>query len=204
MGLAALLRALRRALPAGAPLTLAYYPDGRQEALLLKHGAHKSVSLMHSMAYDANGPEGHSPMSLAVAALAGGVAAGLPAAKLTLGLPFYGRHSASGDWVTWEDLQQRHALGESDDSAPGEGGGVLHFNGRATIREKVRRAIVAGYGGVMIWEAGQDCRQEAVTRDGRTHGVTCTAGASSSLLVAMSEAIAEAGAAGGARAAAEL
>jgi len=203
-GLAALLRALRRALPAGAPLTLAYYPDGRQEALLLKHGAHRSVDFMHMMTYDANGPAGHSPMSLAEAALAGGVAAGLPAAKLTLGLPFYGRHSASGDWVTWEDLQQRHALGESDDSAPGEGGGVLHFNGRATIREKVRRAIVAGYGGVMIWEAGQDCRQEAVTRDGRTHGVTCTAGASSSLLVAMSEAIAEAGAAGGARAAAEL
>lgn len=194
-GLAQLLRSLRRALPAGAPLTLAYYPDGRQEALLLKHGAHKSVDFMHMMTYDANGPEGHSPMSLAEAGLRGGVGAGLPAAKLTLGLPFYGRHSATGDWVTWEDLQQRHAVAEGDDSAPGEGGGVVHFNGVGTIKEKVRRAVAAGVGGVMIWEAGQDCRQEEVTRGGQTHKVTCTHGAGSSLLVAMTAAIAEGAAA---------
>ena len=153
---------------------------------------------MHMMTYDANGPEGHSPMSLAEAGLRGGLGAGLPAAKLTLGLPFYGRHSATGDWVTWEDLQQRHALAEGDDSAPGEGGsGVVHFNGVGTIKEKVRRAAAAGVGGVMIWEAGQDCRQAEVTRGGQTHKVTCAHGAASSLLVAMTSAIAEGAVAGG-------
>jgi GH18 family chitinase len=129
-------------------------------------------------------------MSLAEAGLKGGAVAGLPAGKLTLGLPFYGRHSATGDWVTWEDLQQKHALKAGDDAAPAEGG-IVHFNGRATIMEKVRRAAAAGVGGVMIWEAGQDCRQEAVTRGGQTHKVTCTAGADSSLLVAMTAAIKE-------------
>ena len=74
---------------------------------------------------------------------------------------------------------------------------MVHFNGVGTIKEKVRRAVAAGVGGVMIWEAGQDCRQEEVTRGGQTHKVTCTHGAGSSLLVAMTAAIAEGAAAAG-------
>jgi GH18 family chitinase len=194
-GLAALLRALRRALPAGAPLTLAYYPDGRQEALLLKHGAHRSVDFMHMMTYDANGPAGHSPMSLAEAALAGGVAAGLPAAQLTLGLPFYGRHSVTGDWTTYEDLVQRHApLAPGVDdvpAAPGSAAGPrISFNGVDMIARKTKMAAEAGWGGVMIWEAGQDCRMRPVTRDGRTHVRTCPgAGSDASLLAAIARAL---------------
>ena len=191
-GLARLLAALRAALPPGAPLTLAYYPDGRQEALLLKHGAHEHVDFMHMMTYDQSGGP-HAPRDFALRAMDGGLAAGLPRGKLTLGLPFYGRSSASGDWTTYEDLVQRHAPLRADaDAAPGsKKGEVVHFNGRATIAQKVRDARARGLGGVMVWEAGQDCRLAAVTRGGQTHGVTCPEGEASSLLFALSAAVAE-------------
>lgn len=192
-GLARLSRDLRAALPAGARLTLAYYPDGRQEAELRASGAWKRVDLMHAMAYDASGPGGHSSMALAEAALAGGAASGLPVGKLTLGLPFYGRHSATGDWTTYEDLVQRHApLAASADAVPAPGGGsaTITFNGVDRISQKTQLALDKGFGGVMIWEVGQDCRLAPVTRDGRTHARTCPgAGGSASLLVAVARTV---------------
>ena len=192
-GLSRLARELRAALPAGAPLTLAYYPDGRQEAELYKSGVWRHVDLMHAMAYDASGGAGgHSPLSLAETALGSAAAAGLPPAKLSLGLPFYGRHSRSGDWTTYEDLVQRHdPLAPSVNAvpAPAPVGGEIAFNGAALIAEKVRLAAAAGWGGVMVWEAGQDCRLSPVTRDGRTHARTCPGeGGRASLLVAVARA----------------
>ena len=137
------------------------------------------------MTYDAAG-EHHSPASLATGAIDKARAAGLPLAQVTLGLPFYGRHSASGDWTTWADLVLRpHPLDPAADHVPAEGGARTAFNGPASIASKTALAVREGLGGVMVWEAGQDCRQEAVTRDGKTHGVTCPQGARSSLLVAM-------------------
>ena len=56
---------------------------------------------------------------------------------------------------------------------------------RKTIQKKVRYAKQLGLGGVMIWEAGQDCRLEAVERHDKTHVVTCPDGENSSLLVAI-------------------
>ena len=199
-GLARLARDLRKALPPGSPLTLAYYPDGRQEVELYKSGVWRHVDFMHAMTYDANGPDGHSPLSLAHSAFAHAAAAGLPPAKLTLGLPFYGRHSRTGDWTTYEDIvQQHHPLAPDANSVPAapNAAGVIDFNGADLIEEKVRVAAAAGWGGVMVWEAGQDCRLSPVTRDGRTHARTCPAGAggsASSLLVAIARALAKANA----------
>lgn len=176
-GLAALARGLRAALPAGAPLTAAYYPDGVQERHLVEHGVAGAVDLLHAMAYDAPG-ENHSPLSLARAALSRAAAAGLPAATFSLGVPFYGRSARTGDWVTYEDIVQRHSragapLPASVDSVRGEDGAPLGFNGRATLRRKTRAAVKAGAGGVMVWEAGQSCRLAPVTRGGTTHVRTC-------------------------------
>ena len=170
-------------------ITLAYYPDGRQEALLAAGGAAAHVDLMHAMTYDAGGAGGHSPMSLAETAIRYAAAAQLPLGKLTLGLPFYGRHSATGDWTTYEDLVQRHhplpAAVDAVDAPGGGAGAHISFNGRATIAAKVRLAYRAGWGGVMLWEAGQDCRQVPVTRGGTTHVRTCPNGRNSSLLSAI-------------------
>lgn len=196
-GLARLARELRAALPAAHALTLAYYPDGRQEQLLLSHGLPDSLDLMHAMAYDANEAGGHSTLELAERAMDGAARAGLPLHKVTLGLPFYGRDRSKGDWTTYEDIvQQAHPLDPARDSVLLPDGRTTAFNGRATIAAKTRSALARGLGGVMVWEAGQDCRLVAVRRGDTTHAVTCPEGERSSLLVAVREA-ARGGAKGG-------
>lgn len=93
-----------------------------------------------------------------------------------------------------QDLVQRHhPLKGSVDSVSLPDGSSVAFNGKATIRTKTAAAVKAGLGGVMIWEAGQDCRQVAVTHGDTTHTVTCPEGRESSLLVAISRELAAAG-----------
>ena len=89
----------------GRVVTLSYYPDGRQEQLLARHGILDFVSLAHAMTYDQPG-ENHSPVSLAEGAIAL-AKKWLDPAKCTLGLPFYGRDAKTGDWTTYEDLQSQ-------------------------------------------------------------------------------------------------
>ena len=133
---------------------------------------------MHAMSYDQRGK--HSTWEYAEKVAAQGIAK-LPAAQLTLGLPFYGRHMASGEWKTYEDLVQEHApLSPSANEAGG-----YFFNGPELIARKTAHARELGMGGVMIWEVGQDCRLSAVTRSGTTHGVTCPGGEESALLTAV-------------------
>jgi len=194
-GLRLLVRATRAALGPAAALTLAYYPDGKQEAALAR--GFEAADLFHAMTYDAPGAA-HAPVELAERAIAGARAAGLPLGKVTLGLPFYGRSAATGDWTTWEDLVQRHApLAPGADAVVDAAGAAVSFNGPATLAAKVRLARREGLAGVMVWEVGQDCRLAPVARGGATHGVTCPAGRASSLLAAVADAAAE-GAAGGA------
>lgn len=178
-------------------------------------------------------------MDFARRSMQSAVTLGLSAEKLTLGLPFYGRNSRTGDWTTYEarrrgttashpppltmgrhigllrcsssltgavsvgsvrvmwlpqDLvQKHHPLNGDVDSVDLPDGSKVGFNGRATIARKTNAAVEAGLGGVMIWEAGQDCRMVAVTHGETTHGVTCPDGRESSLLVAVSRELVAAG-----------
>ena len=140
---------------------------------------------MHAMSYDQGGR--HSTWEYAEKVAAQGIAK-LPAAQLTLGLPFYGRHMASGEWKTYEDLVQEHApLSPSANEAGG-----YFFNGPELIARKTAHARELGMGGVMIWEVGQDCRRNAVVHGETTHAVTCPQGEESSLLASLKEAREEA------------
>ena len=166
-GLEHLMRDLRQSLPNDAVLSLAYYPDGRQEVLLRPIA--RWVDFMHSMAYDANGPE-HSSFDLAERTIAQFKSSGIPSSKLTLGLPFYGR--SPQEWRSYEDLVQK------PDAA-------FNFNSIGMIERKTRLALDNAAGGLMIWEIGQDCRVQAVTRNDKTHVVTCPRGEEDSLIVAI-------------------
>lgn len=185
-GFRQLVKQTRRALGADAVLTLAYYPDLKQEGNFVALGFERDVDLFHAMSYDGGGQQ-HSPFSLAVDTVENALDTGLDLRKVTIGVPFYGRTSGSGDWVTYEDLVQRHApLAAQLNTVPDEKGAVVGFNGRDLIAAKTRLAASEA-AGVMIWEIGQDCRQVAVTRDGTTHGVTCPHGRNSSLLAAITD-----------------
>ena len=186
-------------------ITMAYYPDGKQEMLLKQGGAHLYCDLLHMMSYDQPGAQ-HSSMEFGKKSVQLGLDH-LPPKQLTLGLPFYGRHSATGDWVTYEDIvQQNQLVGKALqklDSVPvlqKEGaqigtpsGHSMGFNGFKTIGKKTAHAAKAGVGGVMIWEVGQDCRIHPVTTGGTTHVTTCPDGENSSLLVAIQRAMRKAG-----------
>ena len=193
-GLAALVTETRAAFIRKWPkralvVSLAYYPDGRQEAELAKRGLVPAADLLHAMSYDAPGPN-HSPMSLAESVISKATAAGLPLSAVTLGVPFYGRSTKTGDWTTYEDIVQKHhplpadvdsvlaVIADKGSPAKKSGGSKtaaesIGFNGAATIAAKTRLAVDAGLGGLMIWESGQDCRAAPVTRGGTTHVRTC-------------------------------
>mmetsp|Transcript_68151 Transcript_68151/g.134550 ORF Transcript_68151/g.134550 Transcript_68151/m.134550 type:complete len:380 (+) Transcript_68151:51-1190(+) len=194
-GLAQLVRGTKKFFP-NKTVTMAYYPDTRQETLLKQHGIDQVVDLMHMMSYDAGG-EQHSSWTLGKKSVDQGKEV-LPPRKLTMGVPFYGRHSGSGDWTTYEDLVQRHdPLPPTKDSvlAPADQGGskyVIGFNGVKMIERKTRYALEQGAAGVMIWEVGQDCRLVPVTHGKKTHVRTCPKD-ESSLLLAITRAIEQAG-----------
>ena len=171
--------------PSGRVITMAYYPDGRQERLLMQGGAPQWLEAMHMMSYDQG--ERHSTWEFAERVARQGAQL-LPAAKVTHGLPFYGRHMRTGDWKSWEDLVQQHRPADGVDEAGG-----YFFNSAALIERKTRLAKRLGLAGVMIWEVGQDCRLVPVTHGATTHVRTCPAdGDADSLLAAVSRGIAAA------------
>ncbi len=172
-------------------ITMAYYPDGRQERWLSTGGAVSFVDYFHMMTYDQTGAI-HSTYDFAIKSIKAAIDLGLPPNKLTVGLPFYGRNSQSGDWTTYEDILLKYDdfIGEEVDIVPAFDSetAFIGFNNKETITKKVSSALQLSLGGIMIWEVGQDCRLAPVTRNGATHVRTCPR-SSDSLLVAIAGSI---------------
>jgi GH18 family chitinase len=121
--------------------------------------------LIGVMAYDAVGPTWgppggeHSPYSQAEADLRLWIGKGVPAAKLALGMPFYGR--GFGSYRQGWNLQDI-AAEFGDNQLAGDvvgkrcgGCDYITFNGLPTLERKARLAGAWG-AGVMVWEVGQD------------------------------------------------
>ena len=109
-----------------------------------------SVDRILVMAYDQGTP--HASFSGAKSDLEHWVKQGVPKSKLILGLPFYGRNDKKKA-MTYNEIVRRFKPSSDSDLAGG-----YHFNGPTTIRKKTAYAIQEGYGGVMIWELGQDAK----------------------------------------------
>ena len=108
------------------------------------------VDRIHVMAYDQGTP--HSPFAGATRDIKHWEKQGVPKSKLILGIPFYGKN-AKGQALGYSEILNRFKPGADSDLAGG-----YHFNGPATIRKKTDYAIREGFGGVMIWELGQDVK----------------------------------------------
>jgi GH18 family chitinase len=103
-GLGLLLKETRELFGSGASarvLSMAYYPDGRQEQLLRKHNAHTYTDFLNIMSYDQQNTGHHSSIDFGLSTLRLGARI-LPVEKLCLGVPFYGRLEGSGEWKTYE------------------------------------------------------------------------------------------------------
>lgn len=178
-GLMKLFRETRAILGPRAPITMSYYPDGRQEELLRKGEAAAQVDYLMMMSYDQTGQH-HSEARWGNGMIDQGVSF-LPPNQVAAGLPFYGRHSTNGNWVTYEDIVQHHqgagwwngALDEVVTQDERGRASKLGFNGVDTIFARTAYAAEKA-GGVMIWEVGQDCRIVPTKHaDGTSHVRTC-------------------------------
>jgi len=112
-----------------------------------------AVDTVQIMAYDHSGP--HSTFENSVKDVDTLKAGGVPVSKITLGVPFYGRHVQTREAMTYAWIVSRFDPAPNVDLA-----GNVYFNGPGTIRKKVRFAIDNRLAGIMIWEIGQDTAGE--------------------------------------------
>ena len=118
----------------------------------LSPAAGEALDRIHLMSYDAEGR--HSTLQQAQRDINRLRRAGIPAARICLGLPFYGRSlDKKRTAYTYAEIVRRFAPAATIDETNG-----IYFNGPATIRRKTRLAISSGLAGVSIWEIGQDAR----------------------------------------------
>jgi len=109
-----------------------------------------AVDAVQLMSYDHNGR--HSTLEDAAKDVQKLLDRGVPASKIVLGVPFYGRGITDRDKaVTWRQIVEKEKPGANVDEVNG-----VYFNGPETIRKKTRLAIEKGLQGMMVWELGQD------------------------------------------------
>ena len=145
-GYAALLQEIKAAFqPHGMLISMALSSDAD-----LKRSVYQYADRIHVMSYDHPGL--HSTYDQAVLDMNYFVAGGFAKGKLFLGVPFYGREIANNDnEFTYAELMQQYHPTPDQDQVHG-----IYFNGIDTIQKKTCYALDNGFGGIMIWELGQD------------------------------------------------
>src|SRR5262249_34846473 len=115
--------------------------------------AYAALDRIHVMSYDHGGK--HSTLEQAKADVKFLLDKKVPAEKICLGMPFYGRNTKGRKESRYRKLvQDNHPAADVDEVAG------VYFNGIKTIQEKTRYAKENGLAGVMIWELGEDTMDE--------------------------------------------
>ncbi len=126
-----------------------------------------SFDFVNVMAYDLysnpNTPMQWSSIEASTAAVDKWVARGMPKERVVYGVPFYGKQwptggGASPATIPYGDLLRGNAAAAMQDQLEGNGT-VTYLNSRTTIQAKAK--LAQSYGGIMVWEAGQDAAGDA-------------------------------------------
>lgn len=108
------------------------------------------VDRVHLMSYDRG--EKHATYEQSVLDVQSFLNAGIPADKLILGLPFYGRNTSPPYKVlSYGEISSIYSPLSSVDEING-----VYFNGLDTIQQKMCYGIETGLGGFMVWELAHD------------------------------------------------
>ena len=111
-----------------------------------------SLDWVSVMAYDMNYPHAdHSTYADAVAAMTFWSQSGIDKGKLLMGVPFYGLDEGWANAATYAQLIDQYNPALSVNNVGGFG-----FNGASLVQAKAAYAMGAGFGGMMVWELGQD------------------------------------------------
>jgi GH18 family chitinase len=112
------------------------------------------VDRVHVMSYDRSAY--HSVYYMAVEDMNTFTINKIPPGNLLLGVPFYGRLTSEPYTATsYQELMSLHYPPADVDEVD-----AIYFNGIGTISLKTCFAREGGYGGIMIWELGQDTWDE--------------------------------------------
>lgn len=87
---------------------------------------------------------------------------GIPAEKMTLGVPFYGygfgpELTSKAKSMNYRQIVETYPGTEMLDEKPIEDGKIMYFNGMPTITKKTELAMQKA-GGIMIWQLGGDAK----------------------------------------------
>lgn len=137
--------------PAHRLLTIAVSPSQK-----LPPEAIEAVDRVHLMSYDHGGPS-HSSFDQAEADVKQVLGRGVPKSKLVLGVPFYGRNPGGSP----NEMSYSRIIAQFHPAADVDTAGKFSFNSVATIRKKAKLAADQQLGGLMIWEIGQDTRDDS-------------------------------------------
>lgn len=152
------IEALRAALPKGACMTAALsmgYGGGNVPDATLQ-----VFDWVNAMAYDAVGPWApdapgqHAPTPYAKEIVQYWLKRGLPAAKLTLGVPFYGYGfgaDAGQGTYSYREIVAKNPGAQDKDQVRS-----IWYNGRKTIADKANYAREQKLAGIMIWSLDSD------------------------------------------------
>jgi GH18 family chitinase len=152
-------------------LCAALHPHGKLVTAALSHmngadrvpsSAMQQFDYVNIMAYDKTGfwnpavPGQHASVDFAIESLNYWVGRGLAKTKCILGVPFYG-HSfgVANTTYSYSQIVNTFSGAENVDQVTIDGS-TIYYNGIPTIKRKVQLVIDGNYGGIMIWNLGQD------------------------------------------------
>jgi chitinase len=120
----------------------------------LNPSAFAAIDHLHIMSYDQG--TRHSTFENGTTAVDIFIKQNIAPKKLFFGVPFYGRNmSDTNIAMTYKSIVQNYHPGPEVDEVSN-----IYFNGINTIKRKTRYALDTELGGIMIWELGQDTKDE--------------------------------------------
>jgi hypothetical protein len=147
---------LRQALPAEKTISMA----GSPYRVSINPEVSEALDFINLMTYDMGKGQGypyHSTLEESIVAMDLWANAGIPKAKILMGIPFYGRDGHVTGFEYWWIVDKYNPPPEQNQATePLAAGGTIWWNGPDLVAQKVSYAKDNGFGGVMVYELGTD------------------------------------------------